>query len=855
MKNNFITKIIGATLAFAMMIGVGAGLNSNKQANPIFADNATMSVGGNSSSATVNSKAAIKCGASGKKGAATITLANAGATSLDVYVGGWNNDTGRTIDVTVPSGVTISPASFTVENESAFTGTASSFTVSDESIHLKHFTLSNAVANTTVTFTAHVASKNRFVVWGPTYSTAVQEYAVTYQANGGTGDDYVVNNIASGSTHELVSFATTGFTAPAGKQFKCWSIDSVERNPGYELTVSSDVSVLAIWENIPSQPFIEPSKNATTGYTEQNEVLSFNYGNLTGNLSVESSNTSVVTVQDLVYENNEGLVQINFVGAGSTNVLFKDGQTQRASVAVTVTESTVTITGLPSTRAIYVGETDNFSSLITVTAVGACSNAVSWSSSEPTVATVTSAGVVSAVANGSTDITVTSNDYPSATMTCTVTVSTVSIDSIDLTTSSYSEDSDELIVWELPYKLTMQIAKSTSSTAVTNYYPGGGKTSTRFYKDQLLTLTPSPVGITAVKAVFAITSDDYATAFVGSNFTNSSATKNGMNVTVTFTDGTEPATIKIGGTCGITTVTFYYEQAEIVNPEPYMTFGEPIKTISGHEAETQQAANANVVFSEVFNADTVLTSTSSGQLTISGDKGSNNNPPKYYNNGTALRTYSGNTITFSAQGNVTQITFTLSEGTISSLSPSTGSFDGNVWTGSAQSVVFTISATTRISSVNVNYQSVNVSIDTVCLKFGVSVPVSVWTTINETWPITCFGVMFLKYTTLHNTYGANSIAAAYENGVRPRANVYVDSGETPYQDGDNYVFTARINMTDEDNYGIVYVAAPYIVAGGQYYFFTESEGSVNSIATACRANGGSDLSNAALDLLVGNQGD
>ena len=40
MKNNFITKIIGATLAFAMMIGGAVGINAAKQAKEVFADDA-----------------------------------------------------------------------------------------------------------------------------------------------------------------------------------------------------------------------------------------------------------------------------------------------------------------------------------------------------------------------------------------------------------------------------------------------------------------------------------------------------------------------------------------------------------------------------------------------------------------------------------------------------------------------------------------------------------------------------------------------------------------------------------------------------------------------------------------------
>ena len=101
MKNNFITKIIGATLAFAMMIGGAVGINAAKQAKEVNAsETATMTADSNSSSATVNNKTAIKCGTSKAKGKMKITIPAANATSLDVYAAGWNGDTGRTIKIT-----------------------------------------------------------------------------------------------------------------------------------------------------------------------------------------------------------------------------------------------------------------------------------------------------------------------------------------------------------------------------------------------------------------------------------------------------------------------------------------------------------------------------------------------------------------------------------------------------------------------------------------------------------------------------------------------------------------------------------------------------------------------------------
>ena len=173
----------------------------------------------------------------------------------------------------------------------------------------------------------------------------------------------------------------------------------------------------------PTSPFITPEKSSTSGFTGCNETISFSYGNLTGSLSISSSDTSVVTVETPVYADGEGTVQINFVGAGSTTVKFYDGSTELASVNVSVTASSVTITGLPASKDVYIGKTVDLGSLISVTATGIYSNAVTWESDDDSIATVTATGVVSGVSEGDVDITVTSDDYPSATMTCTVSVS------------------------------------------------------------------------------------------------------------------------------------------------------------------------------------------------------------------------------------------------------------------------------------------------------------------------------------------------------------------------------------------------------------------------------------------------
>ena len=138
-----------------------------------------------------------------------------------------------------------------------------------------------------------------------------------------------------------------------------------------------------------------------------------------------------------------------------------------------------------------------------------------------------------------------------------------------------------------------------------------------------------------------------------------------------------------------------------------------------------------------------------------------------------------------------------------------------VWTGSANTIIFTRpsgSGHWRLQSVQVTYTGQTVTVNNVKMRFGAAVPVDDWYDIEASWDIDYYGVMFLKYDTLHDTYGYSSIEDAYINhGIRPRADVHTNEGDMPLPLDGLLIFTARINMTSELNYGTVYVAAPYLV--------------------------------------------
>ena len=129
--------------------------------------------------------------------------------------------------------------------------------------------------------------------------------------------------------------------------------------------------------------------------------------------------------------------------------------------------------------------------------------------------------------------------------------------SIDQTATATTTE----MTWTSNYA-TMAVVKANATTNTNNYYPGTpdhNYTSTRFYKDSELTLAPV-AGYSIDSVVFTATSTNYASAFVASTWTNATAVAKGTTVTVTPADGTANIVAVIGGTCGFTAVTVYYEE-------------------------------------------------------------------------------------------------------------------------------------------------------------------------------------------------------------------------------------------------------------------------------------------------------
>lgn len=126
--------------------------------------------------------------------------------------------------------------------------------------------------------------------------------------------------------------------------------------------------------------------------------------------------------------------------------------------------------------------------------------------------------------------------------------------------------------------------------------------------------------------------------------------------------------------------------------------------------EVQLANPAVFILNDMsIDSGTAIESMTVAPITLTPDKGSNSNAPKYYtdaNNGNAVRCYGSNTLTLTSEKYITGVTFTTTAGGSNTLSANTGTMNSLSWTGAAQSVIFTVSGTTgqiRIATISVTW--------------------------------------------------------------------------------------------------------------------------------------------------------
>lgn len=137
-------------------------------------------------------------------------------------------------------------------------------------------------------------------------------------------------------------------------------------------------------------------------------------------------------------------------------------------------------------------------------------------------------------------------------------------ETIDLSKDETTTATNDELTWDRDLVHVM-VLKDEKGTNANNYYPGTvGKdyTSTRFYKNSTLAITPMN-SLSISEIVFTATTDDYATALANSTWTNATASVSGQTVSIIPTDGTKEVSAKISATTGHTSIKITYGQPKV----------------------------------------------------------------------------------------------------------------------------------------------------------------------------------------------------------------------------------------------------------------------------------------------------
>lgn len=361
---------------------------------------------------------------------------------------------------------------------------------------------------------------------------------VTYSST-----DEEVATVAADGAITLVANGTTTIKATfAGND------DYLSQEVSYTLTVKGFSKEAA------GISFAEAEVNLTCGDEYEGQTLT-NPNNLT--VTWSSSNEDVAIVEDgVVVVDKAGTAVITATFAGNEDylesVVSYTINVEKADAQLSFSGSAFTVA--PNAE-FTVPQFNNPNNL-----------EVTWSSSDEDVAVADANDAVVGEKLGTATITASfeGNDYFNAgSASYTITVSDVLDYTWNLSTNSYSNASTTQVSWLSDY-VTMVVNKATASTNANNYL-GGANTSSRFYKNSQLTITPA-TGYEITSVEFVATTSNYASSLKNSTWTNATAEAEGVNVTVIPTKGTEAIVATIGGTCGFTSVKVSYRKA-VVKPE------------------------------------------------------------------------------------------------------------------------------------------------------------------------------------------------------------------------------------------------------------------------------------------------
>lgn len=132
-------------------------------------------------------------------------------------------------------------------------------------------------------------------------------------------------------------------------------------------------------------------------------------------------------------------------------------------------------------------------------------------------------------------------------------------ETIDLSKDETTTATADELTWDRALVHVM-VLKDESTTNANNYYPGVSNcSSTRFYKNSTLAITPMN-SLSISEIVFTATSENYAKALANSTWTNATAFVSGTTVSIIPTDGTKEVSAKISAATGHTSIEIIYGQ-------------------------------------------------------------------------------------------------------------------------------------------------------------------------------------------------------------------------------------------------------------------------------------------------------
>ncbi len=315
------------------------------------------------------------------------------------------------------------------------------------------------------------------------------------------------------------------------------------------------------------------SATITEGNTTQliATVLPTNATNRT--VTWRSSNTSVATV------NSNGVVTGINAGSATITATTTDGTNLSASCAVTVQPNVIYATSISlNNTSATITEGENMQLTATVLPTNATNRTVTWRSSNTSVATVNSNGVVTGINAGSATITATTADGTNLSASCTVTVQPSFIYATSISLNKTSA--------EITEGNTLQLTATVLPTNATNR-----------------TVTWS----TSNSNIATVNSNGLVTAIAPGSVTITARTNDGTNLTASCAVTVKPSVIYA------TSISLNKTSAEITEGNTLQLTATVLPTNATNRTVTWSTSNSNIA---TVNSNGKVTAIAPGLATI-----------------------------------------------------------------------------------------------------------------------------------------------------------------------------------------------------------------------------------------------